>query len=107
MTGHGSNVNACKALHGGYPRASQVREMDLPISDVGIEQLQDFAVKIEAESEEGCGLEHFLTTGILEYADHYVVIVPTHVVQNPVATVGMGDTISVSCYAMEVIGTDT
>ena len=38
--------------------------------------------------------EDFETTGIADMGDHYLLVVPAHVVPNPVSTVGMGDTIS-------------
>jgi len=37
-------------------------------------------------------------------ADHAVLIIPAHVVPDPVSTVGMGDTISSSAYAYEHSG---
>ncbi|MFY9563687.1 MAG: ADP-dependent glucokinase/phosphofructokinase, partial [Limnochordia bacterium] len=44
----------------------------------------------------------FTATGIMECEDHTCIIVPAHVVPNPVSTVGMGDTVSSSAYAAEV-----
>ena len=38
----------------------------------------------------------------MEADDHVMVLVPAHVVPNPVSTVGMGDTISSSTFAAEV-----
>ncbi|NLJ74106.1 MAG: hypothetical protein GX331_03845, partial [Firmicutes bacterium] len=43
----------------------------------------------------------FEQDGIADLGDHYVLVVPAHVVPNPVSTVGMGDTISSSAYAYE------
>ncbi len=45
--------------------------------------------------------EDFETEGILEMDDHYVLIVPAHVVAEPRSTVGMGDTISSSSFSYE------
>ena len=40
--------------------------------------------------------------GIWDGGDHYVLVTPAHIVPHPVATVGMGDTISSSAYYYEV-----
>jgi ADP-dependent phosphofructokinase/glucokinase len=45
--------------------------------------------------------EEFLETGIYEGEDHYLLVVPAHVIPNPVSTVGMGDTISSTSFALE------
>lgn len=102
---YGSSVNAHRALNGGYVTADAVRDVaEMPLSDIGLHQLEEFAREVGRKEATIAGVEEFTESGIIEFPDHYVVVVPTHVVPNPVATVGMGDTISSSSYAMEVIG---
>lgn len=95
---YGSTVNAAKAKYGGIVTADQVRAMSSwPLSDIGFAQLERFAAHPRVVQD--------LTPvepGIWEAADHWVLVVPAHVVPNPVSTVGMGDTISSSTYAREV-----
>jgi len=95
-----SSVNAIKAKYGGYVRSEQLAEAsEMPLSDIGAEQLRLFAVEMRAQ---GVDLsDDFESTGIADMGDHYVLVVPAHVVPNPVSTVGMGDTISSSAYAYE------
>lgn len=97
---YASSVNAIKAKYGGYVKAEQVSEAgEIPLSDIGLEQLRLFAV--EARSH-GLSLpDDFEQNGIADMGDHYLLVVPAHVVPNPVSTVGMGDTISSSTYAYE------
>ena len=102
---YGSSVNACKALHGGYVAKEAVPEAAMiPLSDVGFHQLEMFKAEIEAREQPIAGLDDFAENGSIEFADHYVLVIPAHVVPNPVITVGMGDTISASSYGAEVIG---
>ena len=64
-----------------------------------MEQLRLFEAEMRSQ---GLDLpEDFTSTGIADLGDHYVLVVPAHVVPNPVSTVGMGDTISSSAYAYE------
>jgi len=97
---YGSAVNAIKAKYGGYVYQSQVPEAaGYGLSEIGFKQLKMFYTEAKA-----LGLpipDNFCEEGIWERADHYVLVVPAHVVPNPVSTVGMGDTISSSCYASE------
>ena len=96
-----SAVNAVKALQGGaVPKADLSRMLDEPLSDIGLDQLVDFREQAEAH-----GLmvgSEFLETGILEADDHYMLLVPAHVMPKPVSTVGMGDTVSSSAFSAEV-----
>ena len=101
----GSAVNACRALHGRFVLPEEMAQASAtPLSAIGLQQLQAFAREVMEKESSHAGLNDFATTGILEFPDHYVVVVPTQIVQNPVVTVGMGDTISSCSYAMEVIG---
>jgi ADP-dependent phosphofructokinase/glucokinase len=95
----GSSVNAIKAKYGGYVKLGQLGEAkELPLSDIGYEQLRIFASEAELPVP-----SNFLEEGIVELEDHYVLVVPAHVVPNPVSTVGMGDTISSCAYTAELI----
>ena len=73
---------------------------DYPLSDIGMEQLKAFVS--EAKSLGLPVTDEMLDTGIMEMDDHWLLIVPAHVIPNPVSTVGMGDTVSSSAYAAEV-----
>ncbi len=99
---YASSVNAMKAKNGGYVRRDQVPEAaSMSLSEIGIKQLEEFAQEVQA-----LGLAmpaNFVNEGIWEREDHYVLVVPAHVVSNPVSTVGMGDTISSSSYACESV----
>ena len=97
---YASSVNAMKAKYGGYVRREQLEEAaELKLSDVGFEQLAGMAKELEEEHPQAADL---LTDGYLEFDDHYLLVIPAHIVPDPVSTVGMGDTISSSSYAAEV-----
>ncbi|MGI6037787.1 MAG: ADP-dependent glucokinase/phosphofructokinase, partial [Limnochordia bacterium] len=100
---YASAVNALKAKYGGYAQPEKLGEtIDWPLSDIGFAQLRSAYTDLR---EEIPGLtEEFLATGILEQDDHYLLVVPSHVIPNPVSTVGMGDTISSSSYLAELDG---
>ena len=106
---YASAVNARKAQVGGFVAAADLALVrDLPFSDVGFEQLQAFAAEIRQAPPAGVSaeaIERFPAEGILEADDHWVIVTPSHIVPNPVGTVGMGDTISSSAYFFEVCGT--
>ncbi len=95
-----SGVNAMKARYGGYPDMEKVTEAkDIQLSDIGYTQLEGFAK--EMATKHGLDADKFMETGWADMGDHIVMVVPAHVVPNPVSTVGMGDTISSSSFAME------
>ncbi len=96
----GSAVNAIKAKYGGYVSLDAVAEAGgMALSEPGFEQVRAFA---EEMRKQGVAVpEDFETEGILEMDDHYVLIVPAHVVAEPRSTVGMGDTISSSSFSYE------
>ncbi len=97
---YASSVNAMKAKYGGYVTREQLEEAaEMRLSDIGFEQLAGMAKELESSHPQAANL---LTDGYLEFEDHYLLVVPAHVVPNPVSTVGMGDTISSSSYAAEV-----
>ncbi|HKM17887.1 MAG TPA: ADP-dependent glucokinase/phosphofructokinase [Limnochordia bacterium] len=96
-----SAVNGVKALQGGaVPLEDVTRIADYPLSEIGLGQLRAFVS--EAKSLGLPAADEMIDTGIMEMDDHWVLIVPAHVIPNPVSTVGMGDTVSSSAYAAEV-----
>ena len=96
----GSSVNAIKAKYGGYVTKAQVSEAaEFGLSDLGLRQLKRF---YEEAKQLGLDIpDNFCEEGIWDHGGCYVLVVPAHVIPNPVSTVGMGDTISSSCYASE------
>ncbi len=96
-----SAVNAVKAKQGGAVPLADLEQMEHePLSDVGLQQLQDFADLATA-----AGLpvaDDFVETGIFAGDDHYCLVVPAHIMPKPVSTVGMGDTVSSAAFAAEV-----
>lgn len=96
-----SAVNAVKAKQGGaVPREAVAEMANYSLSDVGLSQLKAFA---EEARQVGYPItSDFMESGIMERDDHILILVPAHIVPNPVSTVGMGDTISSSAYAAEV-----
>ena len=100
---YGSSANAQRALTGECALSENiVSSEEMLLSEVGLQQVEEFAAEL-AKTQPQAALQ-LRQSGYAEMTDHYVVVVPTHVVPNPVVTVGMGDTISSSAYAMEVIG---
>ena len=97
---YASAVNAIKAKYGGYVLSEKLLEAgDIMLSEVGLGQLRGFGDEMR---KHGFYVPaNFEEEGILELDDHYVLIVPAHIVPNPVSTVGMGDTISSSAFAYE------
>jgi ADP-dependent phosphofructokinase/glucokinase len=94
---YASAVNAMKAKYGNTPSTELLPEAaEMMLSDIGYTQVDLFA-----EHAKKSGLQ--IAEGMWDFADHYVLVVPAHVVPNPVSTVGMGDTISSSSYAMETV----
>ncbi len=96
-----SCVNGIKAKHGGAVPRETLNEMaSYPLSDIGLKQVEMFMREGIAK-----GLpifDDFANTGIMEMEDHYLLVIPAHVIPNPVSTVGMGDTVSSSSYAAEI-----
>ncbi len=96
----GSAVNAIKAKYGGYVHLDAVAEAgELMLSDIGLEQVRAFG---EEMRQQGVAVpENFAEEGVLEMDDHYVLVIPAHVIAEPRSTVGMGDTISSSSFSYE------
>lgn len=96
-----SAVNGVKARQGGaVPKGDVARMAAVGLSEIGYSQLDQFAE--EARSLGYPVPSDFKETGIMEWDDHHLLLVPAHVVPEPVSTVGMGDTISSSAFAAEV-----
>lgn len=92
---YASSVNALKALYGGFATKDKLHEAgEVALSDIGFKQLLGIKEEMGLSDE-------FLETGIYEGDDHYLLVVPAHVIPNPVSTVGMGDTISSTSFALE------
>ena len=66
------------------------------ISEKGIQE-----IKALEKSLHLC--EGFLTTGICEMDNHHIIVVPTIISKHPKTTVGMGDVISSSAFAGELL----
>ena len=87
---------ALKAKHGVFPSASAMPAgVELELSEIGFTQLERFAREMTGKARQ-------LGPAAWEQDDHCVLVTPAHVVPNPGSTVGMGDTISSTSYAMEV-----
>lgn len=99
----GSSVNAHRALTGESASSKDIPAIgQIQLSTEGLKQLDDCAAELADKHPRAA--QQIRSSGYAEFDDHYLVVVPTHVIPNPVVTVGMGDTISSSVYAMEVIG---
>lgn len=92
---YASMVCGVKAKYGGYPQVQHLAELaEFPLSEIGFAQLKMFESAVKNELRP-------LAEGVWEGEDHYVLVIPAHVIPNPLVTVGMGDTISSSSFAME------
>ena len=96
-----SAVNARKAQVGGFIEAASLTQCGrtFPVSDVGMQQMERFTEEVRTRRAQPSPV---WTTAIWEANDHFVLVVPSHIVPNPIVTVGMGDTISSSSYYYEV-----
>lgn len=96
-----STANAAKAIHGDITSVDQVVEAArIPFSEIGAVQMRLFAENLRQAGYDVP--DDFMDNGIVPLADHTALVVPAHVVPNPVSTVGMGDTISSVALASEV-----
>lgn len=64
-----------------------------PLSTIGYQQLAAFSASAQGLAGKG--------EGIWQGPDHYVLVVPAHVVAHPAITVGMGDTVSSVSLVLE------
>jgi ADP-dependent phosphofructokinase/glucokinase len=60
--------------------------LQAPLSPEGISMMSELASQLDHED--------FVNSGIYEDGEEYLVSIPTRIVENPVKTVGLGDTIS-------------
>lgn len=83
---------AARALNGDIENLEQARSgLNVPVYETGykqLKQLEKYLIKREI-----CTLNEF-NYGCVSAPNHDLIIVPTKIVQNPKATVGIGDTIS-------------
>ena len=92
-----SILAAAKATRGNIENFMEAEiGLDVPISSDGIEDLENF--KLYCVGRKLCSLEES-EYGYLYGPDHDAVIIPTKVVDNPKATVGIGDAISAGAFA--------
>jgi|Deesub1362A_J573_1020465.scaffolds.fasta_scaffold00052_25 ADP-dependent phosphofructokinase/glucokinase len=89
-----SALTASRAMKGDVKsREDALLGLHVPVYN-DIDYLLEFLTRYE-----GC---ETVMEGIVEGEDFYCVIVPTKVVDNPVATVGLGDTISASAFVVNL-----
>ena len=92
-----SILAAAKAVRGEIGNFMEAEVgLEVPISSDGIESLDNF--KLYCVGRKLCTLEEF-EYGYLYGPDHDAVIIPTKVVNQPKATVGIGDAISAGAFA--------
>lgn len=92
-----STLAAAKALRGEIENLEEVEAgLEVPISGKGIEDLENF--RAYCIGKKLCTSEEF-EYGYLYGTDHDAVIIPSKVVDNPKATVGIGDAISAGAFA--------
>lgn len=104
-------TNAKAVMHGGFPGIKEIAsEANSQVSDTGMNQLGKFESDaayyldkrrkiITTDSTARVGKKSydrkvFLSDGIIEFDDHYVLIIPTPIARNPFSTVGLGDVTS-------------
>jgi ADP-dependent phosphofructokinase/glucokinase len=92
-----STASAAKAKIGNIKSVDDIKTgLETPVSDKGYNHLQELAKYLE---KEGICLTKECEKGYIRTPYHDVIIIPTKVVENPVATVGIGDIISASAFA--------
>jgi ADP-dependent phosphofructokinase/glucokinase len=92
-----SILAAAKAVRGDIGNFMEAEVgLEVPISSDGLESLDNF--KLYCVGRKLCTLEEF-EYGYIYGPDHDAVIIPTKVVDNPKATVGIGDAISAGAFA--------
>ena len=86
-----------RAKKGALPSRKDIFTQKLnDISEKGIQEIRALQKALHL-------CEGFLTTGICEMDGHYLIAVPTIISKHPKTTVGMGDVISSSAFAGEVV----
>ena len=90
----GACAAAIRAREGRATRHDEIGPMaEIPLQDHSFELMTALTEYIEGDD--------FITTGIGTCAGHTVVMIPTRIVDRPVRTVGLGDTISASSWLAE------
>lgn len=96
-----SALGAAKAMKGRVESREDAYEgLRVPVSDYGIEALK----RLGAYLDESTSGEGTLSDGIAVGERFSCVCIPTKVVESPVATVGLGDTISAGAFAVSIAG---
>ncbi|MDD4749002.1 MAG: ADP-specific phosphofructokinase [Methanosarcinaceae archaeon] len=91
-----STLAATKALHGKVEGLLESEaSLKVPVSEKGLEDLENF--KLYCVGRKLCTLDEF-EYGYVYGQDHNAVFVPSKVVSEPKATVGIGDTISAGAF---------
>nr|6C8Z_A Chain A, ADP-dependent phosphofructokinase [Methanosarcinales]6XIO_A Chain A, ADP-dependent phosphofructokinase [Methanosarcinales archaeon] len=91
-----STVAAARALLGNINSLDDIEAgLDVPVSEQGYNQLEKLEKYLVRRGI--CTLEDF-ENGCICTPNHDVIIIPTKVVEKPVATVGIGDTISAAAF---------
>jgi ADP-dependent phosphofructokinase/glucokinase len=87
----GASAAAVRAMTGRPPRFEEVVAFtDLPLRGETLDAMERVGALVEGGA--------FTSTGIGNYRGRTVVFVPTRIVERPVRTVGLGDTISASAW---------
>jgi ADP-dependent phosphofructokinase/glucokinase len=97
-----STAAAARALQGGIDSFEDIKAgLDVPISTQGMDQIDKLGAYLVRQGK--CNLDDF-EKGCICTRNHDVLIIPTKVVDHPVDTVGIGDTISASAFAAVLAG---
>ncbi|MDI9394780.1 MAG: ADP-specific phosphofructokinase [Euryarchaeota archaeon] len=92
-----SVLAAAKALKGDIENFAEAEEgLRVPVSAKGLEDLENF--KLYCTGRKLCSPDEF-EYGYIYGPDHDAILIPTKVVDKPIATVGIGDTISAGAFA--------
>ncbi|HDS74471.1 MAG TPA: hypothetical protein ENN56_02925, partial [Firmicutes bacterium] len=91
----GATAAAIRALTGRPARCDEIRPLpEIALRDMSRAAMERIGAAIGASRE-------FVETGIGTYHGRNVIMVPTRIVDNPVRTVGLGDTISSASWLAE------
>lgn len=101
-----SALAACvKAKEGTrYVTLAEMKKASFQISETGVNQLNAFEGGVdEARKKRHSSFDRkrLLREGVFDLGDHFAIIIPTPIVQNPQSTVGLGDTVSSTALAIE------
>ncbi len=89
-----ASLAASRTLTGVIGGRDEIKKgLSVPFSEVGLAQMRKLKEALSLEDE-------FYNTGIAEYKDYNLIYIPTKVVEKPLFTVGLGDTISSSAFIL-------